>query len=256
MVSESTLEEGQALLRLAVNAVALMAANPDGVETFEAQFPWAADHMDDPGQAGSPPCAASVLALYWQSVWARLHGESSPLMLATYPPDDGTLHPREVGRVESRISLVVAEAVHEDSLDSDDFVLTAEDGTVVPVNAWLFYRDMSHVVHLAPESTLREDTWYTLGVGPGIRTIDGQTTLGDWTLTFTTGAPPVDTGPSTTDTAPPDDSSLAAPDESTQPKDADACGGCGQAGRAADRRLVGFAFFALCTAYRRRSWRS
>jgi hypothetical protein len=247
------LEEGQGLLRLAVTAVALMAENPDGVDTFEAEFPWAAEHMDDPSQAGSPPCAAALLALYWESVWARLNGDSTALILSTYPPDGGTLHPREAGRVESRITLVFSEAVHQDSLARSDFVLSAQDGTTVPVNAWLFYRDMSHVVHIAPESDLEKATWYSVAVGPGIRTVDGQTTQGEWSFSFATGAPVVDSGVSSTDTGQPPSSTV---DDSAKRTDGDSCGGCAQGettGHNWPADLVFVVFYGVC---RRRSWRS
>lgn len=252
-VSEATLEEGQALLRLAVNAVALMAANPDGVDTFAAEFPWAADHMDDPGQAGSPPGAAALLALYWESVWARLNGDSTALVLASYPPNGGTLHPREVDRVQSRITLVFSEAVHQDSLASSHFVLSAEDGTLVPVNAWLFYRDMSHVVHIAPESDLEADTWYSVAVGAGIRTVDGQTTQGDWSFSFTTGAPAVDSGASITDTA---QSLYPTADDAAKPPASDSCGGCTVGQTGGHNWPTGLVLMAFCSVYRRRSWRS
>jgi len=213
-VTQSTLEEGQGLLRFAIGSVGLMSENPEGVTMYEADFPWAATVIDDPDQPGSPPCEGEVLALYWQSVWARVHGraEEVDLLLRTFPEDGGYAHPTTAGIVENRISLVMAEAIRSDSLTADRIVLTHEDGEVVPTEAWLFYRDNSHVIHLAPLEDLLEDTAYTVTIGAGLETIDGRLTGGSTRFSFSTGAPPADSGQ---DTAP-----------RAKRRAATGCGGC------------------------------
>ncbi len=199
-VTEATLEEGQSLLRFAITSVGLLSESPESVAGYEGDFPWAASALDDPDQPGSPPCEGEVLALYWQSVWERLHDRDDAvgLVLSTFPEDGGDSHPTTAGLVENRITVVFGEAIRQDSL-GDQFVLTDEEGAVVPTDAWLFYRDMSHVVHLAPLEDLAEDATYSVEIGSGLETIDGRVSVGGTAFSFSTAVPPVvsDTGDAT-----------------------------------------------------------
>lgn len=192
-ITKADMEDAQELLRFAITSVGLFSEDPDTVANYEAAFPWAAVHIDDPDEPGSPPCEGELLALYWQSVWDRLHGElgAPPEVLATFPADGAYGHPVAAELVQTRISLVFSEALHQDSLTDDHVVLQDRAGRVVPTTAWLFYRDLSHVVHLTPLEDLQADTWYTVTVKPGLQGIEGGQTEGGTTFRFSTAEPPV-----------------------------------------------------------------
>jgi uncharacterized protein (TIGR03382 family) len=191
-ITRTDLEDAQELLRFAITSVGLFSEDAGLVDKYEAAFPWAATHLEDPDVPGSPPCEAALLASYWQSVWDRLHGElgGPPSVLATFPEDGAYGHPTDADTVQARISLVFSEALHLDSLLDSSIVLTDDAGRILPTAAWLFYRDMSHVVHLSPLEDLAEETWYTVSVGAGLQGIEGGVTEGGWAFRFSTAEPP------------------------------------------------------------------
>ncbi|RME22841.1 MAG: hypothetical protein D6798_14845 [Deltaproteobacteria bacterium] len=192
-VSADTLATGQSLLRIAVEWVGNMAALPEQVDYYAGLFPWMNSHLDDPTVSGNPPCEGEVVAAYWQSVWARLHGDLAldPEIIAIFPRSGYGLDTDHT-RVESRISVAFAQAIVQESLPDPPVVVTDEDGNAVAVDTWLYYGDNSHVLHIQPVDDWRPDTTYTVHIVDGIRTIDGQQTTGDTRFTVSTAAPPDD----------------------------------------------------------------
>ncbi len=191
-ISQSDMEDAQELLRFAITSVGLFSQDPGIVSTYEAAFPWAAQTIDDPDEPGSPPCEGELLALYWQSVWDRLNGDlgSAPRVLKTFPADGALGHSTDSSLVQTRISLVFSEALRQDSLREDVIVLVDDTGGVVPTSAWLFYRDMSHVVHIAPLEDLAVDAWYTVQIGAGLEGIEGGVTEEEAFFQFSTAPIP------------------------------------------------------------------
>ena len=236
-VSADTLATGQNLLRVAVLWVGNTSQIPDEVDRYAAQFPWMNSHLDDPEVSGNPPCEGRVLAEYWQSVWRRLNGDMAfdPEIIATFP-EGGYGLDTDPAKVESRISLVFSQAMRRDSLADDKVVVTDPSGSVIPTTNWLYYGDNSHVLHLASAGGWAADTAYTVTVGPGLMSIDGNTTSGEARFTVSTEAPP----PSETDTGSAADSGAAEDDGVLWG------GGCGS--RAG---LLGFGMLPLLARRRR-----
>jgi hypothetical protein len=237
-ITRADLEDAQELLRFAITSVGLFSEDAEIVTNYEAAFPWAAAMIDDPDEPGSPPCEGEILALYWQSVWDRLHGATglAPTVIATFPKDGAYGHPRASERVETRISLVFSEALHQDSLFDSSIIVTDDTGRIVPTAAWLFYRDMSHVVHLSPMEDLAEDAWYTVSVGAGLVGIDGGVTKGGTEFRFSTAEPPIESG---------------SGEESHEAKEG--CSGCASSGSTGTMQLIFWVLLGT-TLSRRTDW--
>lgn len=200
-VELGTLEEGQALLRVAIAWVSGTSQDAGLVDEYAAQFPWASSHLDEEDMPGSPPCEGQVLTAYWQSQYRRLSGDLSfdPEILATVPAAGSYEHPTDADRVETRISVVFSQAIAAESLTDDIVQLIGPDGPH-PITSWLFYGDSSHVLHIAPTEDLAPDTRYDVRIGEGLTTIDGQQTSGASTFWFSTGLAP-DAPPAPQDSA-------------------------------------------------------
>ena len=154
-VSTDTMEDGLTLLHAAMELVGWMSEQDDVVAGYEAEFPWASAHLHDAEDVpGAPRCEGEIVALYWLDLWERLENgfEGDNAVLATLPVDGGWGHERDHGMVEARVSLVFARGLVQDSISAEDFVVTGPDGSDLPVDTWLFYRDDSHVLHLIPQA--------------------------------------------------------------------------------------------------------
>ena len=202
-VTQATLESGQALTGLAITYVGLAALNPEAVAQYEAEWPWATTHLEDPTAVGRPADEAVAVAWYWQKLWSRLNGEDAfdPPVLGTFPPDGGFGHPTAADSVESRVTLVFARGLIPDSLPTG--VITVEDGAghhYAPATVVYYGRD-SHVVLLEPFEDWAADEDFTVTVAPFVTDIVGQTMTEPWSFTFSTRAPPVDSDDPTPDAA-------------------------------------------------------
>ena len=161
-----------------------------------------------------------------------------PEMIASFPPDGAYGHPADASLVQTRVSLVFSEALHQDSLTDASIVITDETGTLIPTTAWLFYRDMSHVIHLAPMDDLAADTWYTVSIGAGLAGIDGGHTEAGTSFQLTTTPPP------------PEDSGHADSGDAPDKPEA-GCSGCATGSRSAQSILFALiAFVGLVRRYR------
>ena len=187
-VDVNTMGLGQALLGTAVTWVGNVSKDPAQVDAFSAQYPWASEHLFDVETPGSPPCEGAIVALYWQSLWAGLSGvdwAAEPVLLH-HPLEGSREHEPLASFVESRITMVFARGIREDSLSSARFSVRSKDGVQVPVDPWLFYGDGSNVVHLTLLEDLKYNTRYTVFVHPGLQGIDGRTTTHEWSAAFRT----------------------------------------------------------------------
>jgi len=213
-VTSETLSDGQALLRLAISWVSASGQNESQWATYADQFPWSSAHINDSDIPGSPPCNSAVIAAYWQSVWRRLHGDSSldPLVMTSFPHNGDYDHTTNADLVASRISLVFSQGIITDSLTQTPIVISDSDGTPHPTTSWMYYGDQSNVMLIAPDESFAEDTQYQLRVGPGLQTIDGVTLDEEWSMMFSTGPDP-------------NNNTDAFTVDATEP-----CGGCSQHG--------------------------
>ncbi|MCK6530219.1 Ig-like domain-containing protein [Myxococcota bacterium] len=237
-VDVSTLESGQLLLELAIWGVGKAGANPEAVAAYAEQFPWGSAHLLDADVPGSPPVEAEIVALYWQELWDRLHGEErlDPAVIATLPADGAAGHPTSAASIESWVTVVLARGLERDTVVDGAVVATDSTGTPHPVTLDLYYGQGSHVVHVKPAQDWADDEDYTVTVQPGIATVDGLAVEEPWSFAFSTRAP---------DTADP-------PAEQGDPS-GEGCGGCGTGGGRGSPGLLLVAAVAARALGRRRA---
>jgi hypothetical protein len=174
-VDEETMLRGQNLAGFAVSVVGMLAQDREAVRDYSAQFPWATSHLQDALTAGRPELEAELIASYWQRHWGRLNGDTSAfstaegLVLGTIPAGGGAGLGRELGSVESRISIAFARRFMRSDVTADHFRIEDSSGRAVPFEVSLFYGDHSHVVHLIPMEELAADETYSVTVDAGLR---------------------------------------------------------------------------------------
>ncbi|HND30580.1 MAG TPA: Ig-like domain-containing protein [Myxococcota bacterium] len=186
-VTQDLLATGQSLLRVAIGYVGASSQVPATVAKYEARFPWATTHQDDPEAYGNPGCEGAVIARYWQVLWDRLQENSSALepVLQSFPSEGKRIQSRDHTLVESRVSLVFSRGIDTNILDSSLFHIRDEAGQEVPVELRVFYGYSSHVVHLIPLQDWAADMDYTITVDAGVPTFEGDSFAG-YSGSFTT----------------------------------------------------------------------
>jgi MYXO-CTERM domain-containing protein len=187
-VDPATLMQGQNLLRIAVNSVAVFSQMPDTVAEAALPYPWGSEHLLDPDVPGAPPCEGEVVARYWRVLWAVAHGQALPgPVLATMPPDGAANHPIDSSSIESWVTVVFSRGLEDAPLSEASFHVEAEGGGTIPVVLWHYYGQDAHVVHLRPQENFAADTIYTVTVDPGVSTIHGEA-LDGYAFRFSTGS--------------------------------------------------------------------
>lgn len=199
-VAEDTLRQGQGLLYTALAFVDWARTSEERLQTFTAEFPWAAARMSDPSVPGSPPRQTALVAAYWSDLWRRLHADlvfDEPV-LAVEPRDGAWGHPEDSSRVEARLHLTFGRGVQAGSLGS--IRVEGPDGEV-PLDVGHFYGDLSHTVLLRPQADWAPRTEYRITVDAGLTSFDGVATTEPFTSSFHTGPrpeEPVQDGPGAT----------------------------------------------------------
>jgi hypothetical protein len=162
-VSASTIRTGQAMVRLVPVWVAEVIQQPEYLEPYLAQFPWACGHQIDPLVWGNPPDEAEVVAVYWQEIWGRLAGEELAVgpVLATFPPDGKVGWETRAEQVSARVTTVTAWSLDGGAVPDIDLQLTAEDGSQAAIDRWVYY---ANVIHAEPTEDLAPTTHYTVSV--------------------------------------------------------------------------------------------
>lgn len=187
VVASGTVDQGQALLGLAIAYVGASAERAETVEDYAAEFPWACAHQIDPDVPGNPPREAEVVARYWEVVWDRLHGGDGwgePVLgLVAGEPWE---QPRDATSVEARVGVVFARGLDPATVTSETITVADSAGLDHPVTVNVFYGHASHVVNVTPLDDWAADTDYLLTVWPGVATFDGATVAAPITLTFST----------------------------------------------------------------------
>lgn len=195
-VSRETLEDGQSLLRLALIAVGLMGEDAGAVEMYRGRFPWGTAHLFD-DERGNPPSEAEVVAVYWQVLWKRLHGEdwTDQPVIATFPASHDEGLPLAATDYDARPAFVFARGIDGD-VSEDQVTVEDASGEPVSVSPNLYYRDSSHVLLLAPNQDWIDEELYTATALPGIAFLGDQALEEPWSFTFRAGEPivPEDTG--------------------------------------------------------------
>lgn len=196
-VSVETIEQGQSLLRVAVTLVGEMGQHASAIDMYSQRFPWVTGHQQDPLEQGNPPDEATVVALYWQVLWERLHGEDwmADPVIATFPASDAEGLALDAADYDARPAMVFARGAAEGSFDDSLLDVQGPDGAV-PVGSDLYYGTSSHVVLIVPEQDWAADARYTATVSPGVSFRDDTTLAEPWSWTFRAGdpQPPEDTG--------------------------------------------------------------
>lgn len=192
-VPEGTVDQGQALLGLAIAYVGASSERAETVEDYAAEFPWACAHQVDPDVPGNPPREAALVARYWEVVWDRLHGGDGwgePVLgLVAGEPWE---HPRDATSVEARVGVVFARGLDPATVTSETITIADAEGVDHPVTVDVFYGHASHVVNVTPVEDWAPDADYTLTVHPGVATFDGAVVAAPITLAFSTKAAPVE----------------------------------------------------------------
>jgi len=186
-VSVDTLTQGTELLMTALAFVDWARDVDERVETMTAEFPWAAERMNDGGVPGAPPWQTAVVAAYWAESWSRWSGAAWAAPVISSVPADGSWgHAREAGTVEAKLQLTFGRGVQASSFDR--IAVTGPDGAAVPVNAHHFYGDGSHSVLLEPASDWARGE-HRIDVGAGVLSFDGDG-ADAWSATFSTEPEP------------------------------------------------------------------
>jgi MYXO-CTERM domain-containing protein len=186
-VDPARMMQGQNLLRIAVNSIAIFSQMPDKVAEAALPFPWGSQHLLDEDVSGSPPREAEIVARYWRVLWAMAHGQPLPgPVLATMPPDGGANHPTDSSSIESWVTVVFSRGLEDAPLSEASFHVEAEGGGTIPVVLWHYYGQDAHVVHLRPQQNFAADTIYTVTVDPGVQTVHGES-LDGYQFRFSTG---------------------------------------------------------------------
>ncbi|MEM7153146.1 MAG: Ig-like domain-containing protein [Myxococcota bacterium] len=186
-IDERSMTQQLGFVAVAIGAVNVLAEDPAQVASAEADFPWAAEHDDDPLTPGNPPHEAEIVRRYWRSNWALFHGDEVPRpVLWTHPADGGSGHGTDPASIESWISIVFARGLFSPELDASRFHVVDSSGAEVPITIDLFYGNESHVLHVRPEEALLADEVYVVTVDAGIETIHGELLEG-WDFAFSTG---------------------------------------------------------------------
>ncbi len=162
-VSASTIRTGQAMVRLVPVWAANVIEQPEYVDAYFAQFPWACAHQIDPQVWGNPPDEAEVVARYWQEIWGRLSGVELAVgpVLATFPADGTQGWETDAEKVTSRVTTIAAWSLQHELVPDLPLTIQADDGSEPPLDRWVFY---SHVLHAAPQQDWADTTDYTVSV--------------------------------------------------------------------------------------------
>jgi len=179
------MENGQLLLGAAIDLVGFFSSNDEMLARYEADYPWATQHLlDSVDVPGAPRCEGYLIALYWQDLWSRLNGQWGPLQVVDTLPQPGTSGlETDADTVESRLSIVFARGLGE--VGPEHFSVTAE-GRELAVDVWLFYGGDSHVVHLLPQQDWPENAEITVTVKPELTDRYGLSFGESWGFTVST----------------------------------------------------------------------
>jgi hypothetical protein len=225
-VDTGTLGQGQGLLEAAITLVGIGSENPELVADYEAAFPWATAHLEDPAVPGAPMYEAERVALYWQELWDRLHETPVESLVSRTWPEDGAFgHPREAALPDSAVVVFFAEGMLPDRIAPEHVSVVDETGAAHEVSHRLYYGSDSHILLVEPVADWPENTELTVILSGELSSRYGTTLGTEHRFSFSTAEPPPepdDSGTPAAEASEPESAAPAAP--------AAAKGGCGKAG--------------------------
>lgn len=192
-VAAETIELGQSLVVVAVMAANDAVSNPSAIEEYMTLYPWACGHQDDPTVPGSPPTTGRAVAMHWQALWARLHGD-----VASDKPVSGTYfsggtpydQPTEASTPESWVSFVMPFGLNTGTVNDETVVVTDAAGQVYPASLHVYYGSGSHVVNVKPQEDWPLDTEFSVTISPPLASWDGNELEQTHVFTFATSPEP------------------------------------------------------------------
>lgn len=190
-VSEDTISQGQVRLQIAVRWVGGMAAQPDLVEEYDAQFPWGTSNQLNDTVPGSPPREVPIIQAYWRIIWAKLHNQSFSPLLYVQPENHSYDHPRSTDNIESSISVGVSTGINTSLLQPEHIFVQDAQGNYHPVGVDVFYGNNSHIINISPLEDWGEGT-YTATVSKDVPLRDGTLLGEDIVWEFSTLSKPMD----------------------------------------------------------------
>ena len=188
-VDAEIVQNGQLLLNTVVlNYPKATAQDEAKVSELKAMYPWGFEHLTDPHRPGSPLCEGKIVAAYWQSIWAELHGAPPELRILASVPTAGASHPFVTkDDPEAKIAVIVSRGLSAKDLPADALVARTADGQQLPTKQNLFYGNASHVLRLLPQSDWPRDQAVTLHLKAGVVSYDGVALAAEETLTVLFG---------------------------------------------------------------------
>lgn len=188
-VDAEIVQNGQLLLNTVVlNYPKATAQDPAKVSELKAMYPWGFEHLTDPHRPGSPLCEGKIVAAYWQSIWAELHGAPPELRILASVPTAGASHPFVTKNdPEAKIAVIVSRGLSAKDLPADALVAKTADGQQLPTKQNLFYGNASHVLRLLPQADWPTDRPVTLHLKAGLLSFDGVALAAEETLTVQFG---------------------------------------------------------------------
>lgn len=204
-VDAATLWTGQDMLHRMVLSMPRETAfnQPEKVQGYREQYPWAAQNLLDPLVPGSIATEGLVVAAYWQSLWFRLHGESGPdLVVATAPGNGASGHPTDHTLVESQVVVVFGNGMDLATLTNDTVTVTDGGGTPHPIDISLWGGDDGNLLRIRPTTDWAVDTDYTVTLAPEVTTRTGVALGAPFSFQFSTAPTTGEPVPPCTDPTP------------------------------------------------------
>ena len=192
-VEASTIEQGQALVIVAVMVANDAIGIPETMDEYMTLYPWACGNQDNPEIPGSPVTHGPVIARYWSVLWERLHGGEvmdQPLIGTFFTGSTPYGQMMDSSNPDSRVSFAMPWGLDPSTVDATSVVVTGEDGDVHPVGINVYYGANSHLVNLKPTEDWAQETSYTVTISPPISDWTGSPIGTTHTFTFSTGPEP------------------------------------------------------------------
>ena len=150
-VADSTVEQGQSRLNIAVYWVGSTANQPNLVEEYRDQFSWATNNQQNPDVPGTPEMESQIVAQYWQGLWTQLHSQSvDEALLFTHPADGTSGHPTDHLSIESGLSMGLSIGIDAAAVVPEHIQVRGPSGGLHPVVVDVFYGQDSHIINVDP----------------------------------------------------------------------------------------------------------
>ena len=193
VVDAETMQQGQTLLKVAIEWVGSISQQEDALNEYRSDFPWGTSNQLNESVPGSPVVEVGIVAAYWQVLWAQLNNEVPPKeILYSYPAEERYEFPIEKDNIEAELSIVFSKGIDADSLSEEMFSIQGSTGDYHPIGIDLFYGADSHVINITPLDDWTLDD-FRLTVSAELPFMDGSQLGEDWILFFSTKEKPMET---------------------------------------------------------------